>query len=117
MGLDVGVSEYESDEYMSKRLGSYHRYNDWRRNIASAVGFDLDEMTGFGGNMPWHKEPFQLILCHSAYDGLYSVNQLHKLQEEVKEIKQLGIDDSNQCDKFIKLIEHAIKVNKPLEFR
>lgn len=55
MGLDVGVSEYESDEYMSKRLGSYHKYNDWRRNIAYAVGFDLDEMTGFGGNMPWHK--------------------------------------------------------------
>ena len=117
MGLDVSVGEYETDEYVSEWLGSYHGYNYWRRNIASAAGFDLNEMTGFGGDIPWHKEPFQLILYHSDCEGWYSVNQLHKLLGEVNEIKRLGIDDYDQSDKFIRLIEHAIKINKPLQFR
>lgn len=116
MGLNVIVGEYETKEYLSEHLGSYSGYNQWRYNIASEMGFNLDEMTGFGGDMPWHKESFQLILYHSDCDGWYSVNQLHKLLEEVKGIKKLGIDDYDQSDKFIRLIEHAIKLNKPLEF-
>lgn len=117
MGLDVSVGEYGTEEYLSERLGSYRGYNQWRCKIASEMGFNLDEMVGFGGDIPWHKEPFQLIIYHSDCDGWYSVNQLHKLLDEVKDIKKLGIDDYNQSDKFIRLIEHAIKLKKPLEFR
>lgn len=123
MGLNVRVGEYNTKEYMCEEMGSYSRYNDWKRRIAKASGFNLDEMVGFDdkttdceGNIPWHKEPFQLILYHYDTDGLYSVNQLHLLLEEVNKIKQLGIDDFDQSDKFIRLITHAIKIKKPLMF-
>jgi len=116
MGLNIRVGEYESAEYMCEEMGSYGGYHHWREQIAKSVGFNLNEMVGFGGVTPWTDEPFQLILCHSDCDGLYTVNQLHKLLKEIHEIKRFGIDYLDQSDKYIKLINHAIKINKPLVF-
>lgn len=82
----------------------------------SQMHLDLNKMTGYGGDTPWHNEPFQLILYHSNCEGQYSVNQLHLLLQEVKEIKKLKIDYNDQSNKFIRLITHAITVKKPLEF-
>lgn len=116
MTLDIHIGEYGSKDYMNEQIGSYGGYGRWRRSIAKASGFDLNKMTGYGGDTPWHNEPFQLILYHSYCDGQYSVNQLHLLLEEVKEIKKLEIDYNDQSNKFIRLITHAINIKKPLEF-
>lgn len=116
MGLNIWVGYYGSENFLSEEMGSYSHYNHWRQCIASSAGFDLNKMTGFDGDIPWHKEPFQLILYHPNCEGRYSVNQLHKLLIEVEAIKKLEVDDFDQSDKLIRLIKHAIKTNKPLMF-
>ena len=116
MGLDVHVGEYESKEYVSEHLGAYSGFARWRKSIAHAKGFDLDDMDGFDGNVPWTNQPFQLILNHSDCDGEYSVADILELLDELHDIKQLNVDDYEQSDKLIRLCKVALLLNKPIEF-
>ena len=116
MGLNVHVGEYESKEYVSEHLGAYSGYGVWRYKIAKSKGFDLDEMDGFGGCIPWTNQPLQLILNHSDCDGGYSVKQVPKLLHELDDIKKLNVDDYDQTDKLIRLCKAALMLNKPIEF-
>ena len=116
MGLNVRVGDYDSLKYICEHLGSYSGYNNWRKKIAMASGFYLNEMTGFGGVVPWDKEPFQLVLYHSDCDGNYSLNQIPKLLKELKEIKLLNIDDYDQSNKLIRLCKAALETKEPIRF-
>jgi len=116
MGLDVHVGDYESKEYVSEHLGAYSGYYRWRKAIAKAKDFDLDDMDGFDGNVPWTNQPFQLILNHSDCDGEYSMADIPELLDELHDIKQLNVDDYDQTDKLIRLCRAALVLNKPIEF-
>ena len=116
MGLDVHVGEYESKEYVSEHLGSYSGYGRWRKEIAKAKGFDLDEMDGFFGCISWTDQPFQLILNHSDCDGGYSVEQVPELLQELYNIKNLNVDDYEQSDKLIHLCVVSLKNGMPICF-
>lgn len=116
MGLDIKVGEYESPEYTNEGLGAYSGFMRWRRSIAKAKGFNIDEMDGFDGCIPWTNQPFQLILNHSDCDGGYSLEQVPELLKELQEIKHLNVDNFNQTDKLIRLCKLALKLKLPIEF-
>jgi hypothetical protein len=63
MGLDV------SHECWS---GQYSAFGEWRRAIAEVLGFELNEMRGFGGTRSWSElppDPLHKLLDHSDCDG------------------------------------------------
>ncbi len=50
--------------------GAYSAFNRWRTKIASLSGFNLDDMLGHGGVMPWpDDDPLVKLLDHSDCDG------------------------------------------------
>lgn len=116
MGLDVRVRGSEDKVIDSECFGAYSGYAAWRRAIAQAKGFNIDDMDGFGGKTPWTDQPFQLILNHSDCDDGYSLEQIPEVLQEVEEIKKLGVDNYEQSDKFIRLCKVALENKKPLVF-
>lgn len=117
MGLDAKVGKYGSDDYISFRLGSYSGYMYWRKAIAKALGFNLDEMQGYCKNgITWTDEPCQSIFNHSDCDGEYTVEQIPDLMKEIDIIKTLNVDDYDQCYKFVRLCAASLELNRPIEF-
>ena len=117
MGLDVRVREDEENYIISEHLGSYSGFHFWRKAVAKAAGFDLDNMEGFGGKQEsWDGKPFPLILNHSDCDGGYSLEQILEVLREAEAIKKLNVDDYEQSDKFIRLCKVALEHKKPIEF-
>ena len=52
--------------------GSYSTFHTWRRQLASLVGIDLEQMQGFGGTRPWTDlEPdiLHVLLAHDDNGG------------------------------------------------
>jgi hypothetical protein len=54
---------------------SYRGFHAFRRRLAEAEGFDLDQMEGFGGDRTWNTTagdsvtPLEPLLYHSDCDG------------------------------------------------
>ena len=116
MGLDASVGDYEDENYLSFRIGSYSGFASWRKSIAKTQGFCLNDMVGYGGSVEWNDQKFKLILNHSDCDDEYAIEQIPKLIVELKEIQTLNVDTYDECYKFLKLCDAAIKYNKPIVF-
>jgi hypothetical protein len=69
MGLDIRV--YEAVVRDHAWSSSYSTFGAFRTRLAAAEGFDLDEMTGFGGKREWSEIESSLVplLNHSDCDG------------------------------------------------
>ena len=54
--------------------GAYSEFHRWRKQLASQIGINLDDMQGFGGSgKPWpsaDQEPLVHLLNHSDCDGV-----------------------------------------------
>ena len=81
MGLDISIVERR--EVYSFRAGSYSGFGKFREFLASAVGIDLLEMEGFGGQKKWEgTEPLFFLLEHSDCDGLLHSFECKKLLDD-----------------------------------
>lgn len=116
MGLDLRVQGYRTQD---TKIGSYMGFNDFRKAWANHLGFELEDMIGFGGDKEWTNEPLQCFFNHSDCDGELSV-------EECKEIlAQAEKDQASLTDKqseysmpvLIRFCKKAIEKNEPLLFR
>lgn len=68
MGLDLYV--VKGDEgFFTERMSSYLGLHEFRTAWAQLLGFDLEDMQGFGGTQPWTTEPLQCFFDHSDCDG------------------------------------------------
>ncbi len=52
MGLDLCVIEGD-ERLFADRISSYSGFDDFRKEWARLLGFDLEDMDGFGGEKPW----------------------------------------------------------------
>jgi hypothetical protein len=68
MGLDLYVVERD-EEVFAERMSSYLGFHEFRKSWAQLLGFDLEDMQGFGGTRPWTTEPLQCFFNHSDCDG------------------------------------------------
>lgn len=76
--------------------GSYSAFNDFRVDIARALGFDLNTMEGFSerehqGTRTWESlpvpnDPLYVLLLHSDCDGEIAVKHLVPLAERLEQI-------------------------------
>jgi hypothetical protein len=63
MGLDISHGCWH---------GAYSAFWRWRAMLADAIGMDLDQMAGYGGEREWPTktvEPLVVLLDHSDCDG------------------------------------------------
>lgn len=80
MGLDIAIMQ----ETKSWRVGSYSTFNLFRKRIAEIIGFNLDDMKGFGGTKEWGDQPFKELLNHSDCDGELNQGDCEDLKEDFK---------------------------------
>lgn len=80
MGLDIMVVK----EDYGFRVGSYSYFNDFREEVARVVGFNLNEMVGFGGTIKWGDQAFKELINHSDCDGILDSADCDSLTEDFK---------------------------------
>ena len=68
MGLDLYVVKGDED-FFGERMSSYLSFHEFRKTWARLLGFDLEDMQGFGGTRPWTTEPLQCFFDHSDCEG------------------------------------------------
>lgn len=121
MGLDFSHGEARF---------SYSNFHRFRKEVARiSLGIDLDEMQGFGGlNKPdghisWDKfkdHPLHDFLNHSDCDGELTVEQLKRIEPELRKISDLLVDDwfdsKERCVMLCDSMKEAINSNESLEF-
>jgi hypothetical protein len=71
MGLDLRVVKRD-EEFFGERFSSYLGFHEFRTVWARWLGFDLEDMQGFGGLKPWTTEPLQWFFAHSDCEGKIS---------------------------------------------
>ncbi|WP_329331531.1 hypothetical protein OG866_02070 [Streptomyces sp. NBC_00663] len=126
MGLDLfpGDGDISSPDVE----WSYTGFGVFRRWLARAEGFELDEMDGFGGQAPWGDVPTTLapLLNHPDDDGpdltpVQCAAILPRLREvadrpqevTVDPLVQRHIDDTRQ---LVVVLQHCVEKNVPLVF-
>lgn len=69
--------------------GAYSSFNEFRRAIARAVGFDLMTMVGFGGDTNWDAlgdDPIAILLNHSDCDGSIAAKDCARLADRMEQL-------------------------------
>jgi len=105
---------YESEtHYVSAPHWSYSGFGGWRRDSASRVGIDLDDMVGFGGKIPfpeWNASEPSLIplLNHSDCDGSLSPTEARSVAAAMRNLGMVASDDS-QGGLFLQLLDEAVE--------
>lgn len=78
MGLDTSHNAYH---------GPYSSFMDFRKSLASHLGFNLLDMEGFGGSKKWDgKDDVQILLSHSDCDGIITPDDCLRLSVRLDQI-------------------------------
>lgn len=137
MGLDTSHDCYH---------GSYHRFHLWRKELARAVGIELDQMQGYEGVTPWSilgDDALVVLLDHSDCDGSIAAEDCARLADRLEEVLPLlrgtelrprrhspyewraGVPIENEIvalpyryitERFIKGLRAAAQANEDVEF-
>lgn len=81
--------------------GSYSNFMAWRREIASHININLDDMTGFGGDTEWEtlpQDPLHFLLHHSDCDGLLAWEVTKPIADRLQAI--LPLIDKSPSDSY-----------------
>ena len=75
--------------------GPYSLFNSFRIQVAAQIGFDLDKMEGFGGEISFDdmNHPIKPLLDHSDCDGQLSSSDLTSIVKGIDMILK-DFDDS-----------------------
>lgn len=100
---------------------SYIAFRVFRKKLAKEIGIDLDNMKGFGGNIPFENFNDNIIplLNHSDCDGELTVEECKRVALRLRELVSSWSDEDHDKTEAIKLasgMEYAIKKNEPFEF-
>lgn len=100
--------------------GSYSSFNEFRRSLAQSAGWQLEEMSGFGGVEPWPdkaEDALVILLNHSDCEGEIAVDDLLPLAKRLREIDD-GRDAwrAKAVRQFATGLEMAAKAGEPVEF-
>ena len=83
MGLDLYVAI--GDEVLfAERMSGYLGFHEFRTSWARLLGFDLEDMQGFGGLKPWTTEPLQCFFGHSDCEGDISWQDAEQILVEAR---------------------------------
>ncbi len=113
MGLDTSHNAWH---------GSYRSFHAFRKQLATHLGFNLEEMAGFGGEKPFSGDHVNILLSHSDCDGDISPEDCGKLAARLREILEtIPKDDDpwslySHTEQFAKGCELAAKRNEILDF-
>ncbi len=113
MGLNLYVKGYSPEK---SKIGSYIGFGIFRKVWAKHLGFDLNEMEGFGGDKKWTNEPIQSFFNHSDCEGEIKVEDCRKILKQALRDKDEFQGYEYEFEILIRFLEEAIKRNKPLEF-
>lgn len=101
MGLDI-VPMVAVDE--ARVSFSYGGFAEFRKQLAAAIGIDLDTMEGFGGTNPWptpEAEPLVHLLHHSDCDGELHWHQCDEMKSRLRHVVEMAWPDSARVPDYI----------------
>ncbi|ACK88851.1 hypothetical protein BCAH820_4398 [Bacillus cereus AH820] len=99
----------------------YSGFNNFRRKLASQVGFNLDEMEGFGGEVDWDTvtDDIKDFLDHSDCDGSLTPEQCEVIYPRLLELVESWDDNDRDKQNAIILaddMKYCVENNLTLEF-
>lgn len=101
---------------------SYSGFHRFRERLATAIGFELDGMAGFGGTQSWDSvnDPIKDLLDHSDCDGDLSPEQCKIIAPRLREMVMAWPDDDYDKQSALALadgMDAAAEADEPLVFR
>ena len=116
MGLDILVRDRRGHEVYAERIGSYTNFHDFRIAWAKILGFDLEQMEGFGGFQPWKDEPLEPFFNHSDCDGVISWQDAEAILWQAKKDAPHLPQFARHFHVLIAACEAAIEQQTPIIF-
>lgn len=100
---------------------SYGGFDRARTRLAKEFDIVLQEMVGFGGNVPWDhsRSPVMYLLDHSDCDGNLSPEQCREIAPALRAAVASWPDDDYDKKTFLELadgMEEAADFGEALEF-
>jgi hypothetical protein len=87
---------------------SYSGFNQFRGRLAKEVGFNLDQMRGFGGDIEWSTLPpddIHLLLNHSDCEGELTAEECNRVIPRLDALVRNWPDDDYDKIHALRLIE------------
>ncbi len=86
---------------------SYGGFNNFRQRLAQILGFNLNDMIGFGGDLSWDQvhDPIKDLLDHSDCDGDLSPEQCATIAPRLREMVTAWPNDEYDKVSALKLAE------------
>lgn len=117
MGLDTSHDAWH---------GPYSSFMEWRKWLANQIGFNLNEMDGFGGSKPFEqmKHNIRPLLDHSDCDGELSPDECRQIAFGLQQILDaLPADEPSEAwsnkwltERFMKGCLRAAVANESIDF-
>ncbi|MFJ7916106.1 MULTISPECIES: hypothetical protein [unclassified Lysinibacillus] len=99
---------------------SYSGFGNFRKRLAEQIGMDLDNMEGFGGNVPFHiyQDDIIPLLDHSDCDGELTPDECKQVAPRLRELVS-GWEDYDKLNalKLADGMELAANRGESLEFQ
>ncbi len=101
---------------------TYSGFNRFRKRLAAAIGFDLDEMDGFKLNgRSWNdmKDAIKPLLNHSDCDGDLTPDECRQVEPRLREIVSAWPDDDFDKQQALLLADgmfEAVILDESFEF-
>ncbi|MFD0587662.1 hypothetical protein ACFQZE_06580 [Paenibacillus sp. GCM10027627] len=101
---------------------SYSGFNNFRKKLANELGFNLNEMQGFGGSRKFNeiKDDIVYLLDHSDCDGHITAKRCAKVAPRLRELVKTWDNEDYDKIKALELaegMECAASMGEKLEFR
>jgi hypothetical protein len=86
---------------------SYSSFNNFRRKLAKEINMDLDQMQGFGGDIPFSNYVDNIIplLDHSDCDGKLTIGQCKKVEPRLRELVSKWVNDDWDKERALELAD------------
>ena len=115
MGLDLYVVKGD-EEFFAERLSSYLGFDEFRKSWAQLLGFDLEDMQGFGGTRPWTTERLQCFFGHSDCEGEISWQDAEQILVQARKDAPKLPDFNWAFGVLIRACETAVAHKLPISF-
>jgi hypothetical protein len=118
MGLDLHVETPDGGVAFASGIASYNGFHEFRTAWARLLGFNLEEMDGFGEGraVEWDKQPLWCFFDHSDCEGELPWEDAKSILEQARKdtAKLPRFDD--QFRVLISACEAAVKERMPIMF-
>lgn len=117
MGIDFTWEGEDEQDIAHWAYGGFMRF---RKKLASEIGINMDEMTGFGGERKWDniQDNIKPLLDHSDCDGELSPEECQQVSSRLKELVKEWDDDYDKQQALIlaRNMEECNKLDTELIF-